>query len=377
MNSSRRKFLNTAGYVGLGTLCGNIPIPALPCGAQKDVLPFVNEGNTQLNTLLDQGLKGRLVLDLSSLEKSRLITLNDSFFIRTRFPAKLRNGDEWSIRITGLKGKAMEVSVSALRAAEVPMGVHLLECSGNSAYRNFGLMSAANWSGVSLKQLFTQNGVSPATGWLNIKGFDKHIGDTAGSMPGASWIFPYDSLINGNAFLATGMNGQILSKDHGWPIRLIMPGWYGCANIKWVEEIRFVGEDEPPTSQMQEYAGRTHQKGNIQVVRNFSPAEVDLTAMPIRVERWRGSGTTKYRITGLQWGQGQPSRKLKIRDNPDRPFKHVDNYLAGNAGWSLWSHQWKPEKEGKYTFQLMVDDPTVRTRRLDLGYYNRSVVLSG
>ena len=58
------------------------------------------------------------------------------------------------------------------------------------------------------------------------------------SIPGASWVFPLDTLDKLGAFLAVRMNGEPLPLDHGAPVRLVVPGWYGCAWIKWVNEIR-------------------------------------------------------------------------------------------------------------------------------------------
>src|SRR5438034_9585635 len=80
------------------------------------------------------------------------------------------------------------------------------------------------------------------------------------SIPGASWAFSPEQLEKAGAFLATELNGQPLPKDHGAPVRLVVPGWYGCTSIKWVNEITLVREEVEATSQMLEYAARTLQK---------------------------------------------------------------------------------------------------------------------
>ena len=68
-----------------------------------------------------------------------------------------------------------------------------------------------------------------------------------------------DQIRESRAFLATGMNGAPLGPDHGFPLRLVVPGWYGCTAIKWVNEIALLDDTAPATDQMREYAGRTHQ----------------------------------------------------------------------------------------------------------------------
>ncbi len=91
-----------------------------------------------------------------------------------------------------------------------------------------------------------------------VSGFDDHSQPSRSSVAGASWIFTFEQLEAAGAFLATEMNGKPLSPDHGFPVRLVVPRWYGCACIKWVNEILLVDEEAPVTSQMREFAGRGH-----------------------------------------------------------------------------------------------------------------------
>jgi DMSO/TMAO reductase YedYZ molybdopterin-dependent catalytic subunit len=71
--------------------------------------------------------------------------------------------------------------------------------------------------------------------------------------------------------LATEMNDLSLTRDHGVPIRLLVPGWYGCACIKWVNNVSLVDETTEATSQMQEYAARTFQDGVPRLAKEISP----------------------------------------------------------------------------------------------------------
>ena len=104
------------------------------------------------------------------------------------------------------------------------------------------------------------------------------------------------------------MNGEPLPLDHGRPVRLAVPGWYGCAWIKWVNEIRLVGADEPATSQMKEFAGRTHQTARHDLARDYIAPEIETAAVPIRVERRRTAAGIEYRMVGIVWG-GRPARR--------------------------------------------------------------------
>ena len=197
------------------------------------------------------------------------------------------------------------------------MGPHLFECSGNGNPSNFGLMSVAEWEGIPLIDVVARlKPTKEATGVL-ISGYD-HIGQISQrSIVGASWVYPLADLDKLGAFLAIRMNGEPVPADHGKPVRLVVPGWYGCAWIKWVNEIRLVGPDEPATTQMVEFANRTHQAAPHKFAREYTPADIHTAATPVRVEKRKGPNGIDYRIVGILWGGTKPVDRLAIRFGKD------------------------------------------------------------
>ena len=171
------------------------------------------------------------------------------------------------------------------------------------------------------------------------------------------------------------MNGAPLTRNHGLPVRLVVPGWYGCCCIKWVTEIAAVSDDVAATSQMQEYAGRTLQGGVPALAREYVPAVIDPAAMPVRVEKWLAAGKIEYRLIGIAWGVRPATGAWEIQFSPRERFFSLDRFSQSDDAWSLWSQTWRPAKPGSYTIQLRLKERTIRTRRLDLGFYARSVVI--
>jgi DMSO/TMAO reductase YedYZ molybdopterin-dependent catalytic subunit len=252
-----------------------------------------------------------------------------------------------------------------------------MECAGNHLLLHFGLISAAEWSGVLLSKVL--EGVEPQSraSSVLISGFDNHSERAEHSTAGASWVFTREQLESSGAFLATEMNGEPLLEDHGFPVRLVVPGWYGCTCIKWVNEIELVDLSAPATSQMREFAERTHQRGIPALARDFEPATIDLAATAVRVERWSVGDEIEYRVAGIVWGGTRRIKTLTIRFKPDMPpvpVEHLDH--QSNTTWSLWTHSWRPKTPGPYQIQLRVADPGVRARRLEAGYYDRKLLLS-
>ncbi len=345
-----------------GRFVGNVPLGRFD---GKPAPPF--------HILLGSGLDARQFTDLSSLNPENLITTNERFFVRTSWTE--RAPKPGSFAIGGLVVKPEAIPAASLPPLAREMGAHLMECAGNSDPANFGLMSTARWDGIPIGTFLDR--VRPQSGpWrVRVTGADDMAGTSRSSDPGASWVFHRDELERSGAFLATGMNGARLPPDHGDPVRLVVPGWYGCACIKWVAAIDIVPDDEPATRQMIEFARRTHQEGIPRLARDYAPPVIDLAAMPVRVEQWSMDGRTVYRVVGIQWGGNKPTRSLSIRFRHNEPFVPVEdcNPPTSAASWSMWSQTWRPSIQRRYRIVLRNDDPSIRSRRLEMFFYTREV----
>ncbi len=343
-------------------------------GKQIGVLDFVGESRTPVDTIVGSELDGRLFSDLSKFSPENPFPATEAFYVRTRASSLLEEGKAWHIRVSGLVDKPAILTMEDLHYNVRPSGLHLMECSGNTRATKFGMLSVADWSGVLVSALLETCKPKRKATRIRISGFDRYSADSASSVPGADWVFTMEQLAGSKAFLATAMNGQPLTKDHGAPVRLVVPGWYGCTCIKWVNEISFVDEEVQATSQMQEFAARTHQEGVPELAREYRPAKIDQAAMPIRVEKWLVDGKIKYRVAGILWGGSRLIKTLEIRFNPDEDYVRVDNFSqTTNDPWSFWSHAWTPKALGTYIIRLRVADPMLETKRLDSGHYVRSV----
>jgi DMSO/TMAO reductase YedYZ molybdopterin-dependent catalytic subunit len=386
--SSRRQLLQGGLIAGTTVLCGLDrllwPEPA-KCqdritdrsGKMVGVVEFSGEGRVAMGEAFGAELDGRLYTDLSRLSPENPVTANEQFYIRTRASKLLDNTKPWEVRLGGLIEKPVAIPMADLKEMSSPMGVHLMECAGNARSAHFGMISVANWLGVSLSGALERAKAKPGATCVLISGFDSYAAKSASSIPGASWVFPADELKKAGAFLATEMNGSPLTSDHGAPVRLVVPGWYGCTCIKWVNEIAFADDRAAATSQMQEYAARTMQNGVPQAARAYRPATMDQAAMPIRIEKWVVDDKIRYRVVGIAWGGSAPVKKLQIRFNPEEEYVGVDDFQQATGDpWSFWTHSWTPEQPGTYMIRLRVADPGVTARRLEAGYYMRTVEIS-
>ena len=392
MNPSRREILGTLAAAGAATLvdpgevlarlAAEVPcVAGGPAGELIGLLPLFRDRSQPQQFGVKYGgvgLDARMVTDLSKLEPGNLITPNELAYIRTEMPAAAAEAaakGPWTLDASGLIAEPAMLRLDDLAKQSTKMGPHLFECSGNANPANFGLMSVAEWEGIPLADVVARLKPSAEATGVLVSGFD-HIGQNSQrSIVGASWVYPLATLDKLGAFLAVRMNGAPVPDDHGRPVRLVVPGWYGCTWIKWVNEIRLVGPDEPATTQMVEFANRTHQTDPHKYARDYTPADIQTAATPVRVEKRKGPNGLEYRIVGILWGGTKPVDRLQIR------FKKGDAFTPfavcptpkTHAMWSLWEYRWKPTAPGTYDIALEVADQSVPQRRLKTGYYVRQV----
>jgi DMSO/TMAO reductase YedYZ molybdopterin-dependent catalytic subunit len=363
----------------LTRLAMDVPCVAGPAGELLGTLPLFRD-RSQLQEFGVKyggvGLDARLVTDLSVLEPGKLITANELAYIRTEMPAAAReHKGPWTLDTSGYIPEPAALKLDDLTPLSKKMGPHLFECSGNANPSNFGLMSVAEWEGIPLAEVVARLKPTKDATAILVSGYD-HIGQNSQrSIVGASWVFPLASLDTLGAFLAIKMNGVGVPDDHGKPVRLVVPGWYGCTWIKWVNELRLVGPDEQATTQMVEFANRTHQAEPHRFARDYTPADIQTAATPVRVEKRKAPGGLEYRIVGIVWGGTKPVDRLQIRIGKDQPFTPfaICPTPKTHAMWSLWEYRWKPAAPGVYDLALEVADPSVPQRRLKSGYYMRQV----
>jgi DMSO/TMAO reductase YedYZ molybdopterin-dependent catalytic subunit len=378
--------VNRRDFLQKGALCASmLPLRSLGLHAAAGretfasgdflgLVEFLGEGFAPVGVRLGSELDQRLYTDLSRLSEDRLLTPEAEFYLRTGVSQLLPDSGEWKIQVDGFVEQPYKMEISALRRSAKPVGRHLMECAGNVREAHFGLISVASWNGVFLAEILDQAKIQRRASQVLVFGFDQYAHRSLTSIPGASWIFPIEELKAARAFLVTGMYGKPLTPAHGAPVRLIVPGWYGCACIKWVNRITLVDKEVEATSQMQEYAERTLQNGIPELAKDYQPAKADHAAMPIRVEKWRIAGKLKYRITGILWGGSQPVRRLGIRFRPDESFRPVEGFRQIRTDpWTTWTYAWSPREPGYYTIRLAITDPLVRARKLDSGHYDRFV----
>jgi DMSO/TMAO reductase YedYZ molybdopterin-dependent catalytic subunit len=232
---SRREMLHDLLAAGMVLGAG---WPALAQG--EEVIPFTD--------LPAPGPNARVPPNLSNY-----FTDNDAFFAVQHYPVpKPIDPASYKLRITGLVERPMELTLATLKARTRVEEVVAFECSGNNNARGNPLLGNARWAGTSVAQLLKEVRLRPTAREVVFFGADigteeiTHGGPPEKVEQHFGRGMSVDDAMRPEVMLAHEMNGQPMPHPHGAPVRLVVPGWYGVANVKWlnhihVQDSRFMG----------------------------------------------------------------------------------------------------------------------------------------
>ncbi|HWK54897.1 MAG TPA: molybdopterin-dependent oxidoreductase, partial [Hyphomicrobiales bacterium] len=241
---TRRRVLQSS--VALSTLAAaNLPFWAqLALGAEEELVPFTDMPDGFMAPPVTPGAIH--YLDTRGID--RFYTPNDDFYIIQHYNQPEVAAADYKLTITGLVERPLEFTLAQLQArprVELDAG---FECGGNSANLYQGLIGNARWAGCSLRELLLEAGVQPEGIEVVFYGHDRGMETIRDQNVEQSFgrSLHIDDALQPEPLLVWEMNGEPLPHYHGAPLRLIVPGWYGVANVKWLSQIhvqdrRFMG----------------------------------------------------------------------------------------------------------------------------------------
>ena len=236
-----------------------------------------------------------------------------------------------------------------------------LQHSGRSVQ---GLSSNGRFTGVRLRDVLKRAGVDDAAREVVFFGHDKGNEDvvfrqqTLKVQQQFARSITLENALKPEPLLAWSLNGQPLDRDHGFPLRLIMPGWYGVANVKWLSEIhlqenRFLGNFQARWYRTVRAVGGTGELTD--PATQFVEAEVSRLNLKSVIARVRKTGDA-HTIHGFVLNDGTPLRSVEIKvDNG--PWQRAAMDPANTQySWKLFSYRWTGATPGEHTLVSRATD---------------------
>jgi len=171
------------------------------------------------------------------------ITTREEHYIRNHYPTPDIEESEWTVSLTGLVDEEIDLSMEQIKHSfRTDSITHTMQCSGNGRSYfdpqvggnqwSFGAVGNTVWTGTPVSEILEYYGAETGDEYfLTVMG---------GENPEGEDIFtrsiPMEKVMD-DVLLAYNMNGSPVSPDHGFPVRLLVPGWFGCNNVKWVNRM--------------------------------------------------------------------------------------------------------------------------------------------
>ncbi|MBI4327769.1 MAG: molybdopterin-dependent oxidoreductase [Chloroflexi bacterium] len=304
------------------------------------------------------------------------ITANEDLFAVSHYGTPEVELSRWNLEIAGLVRHPKVWSLSEIKSRQRKEVTATLECSGNSSNPGFmGAIGNIKWTGTPLAPLLKECGLLDRAVEIVFFGADQKvekIRDKDYEQNFARSLARGDAL-RGEILLAYEMNGEPLTQAHGAPLRLIVPGWFGIAWVKWLSRIEALDRRYMSKYMAREYVTiRGEEKEGRTIWRETSVGPMDVKSIVARVVR-RQEGT--LRISGAAWTDGTPLAKVELQiDNGPWTTVELDKRQHARYAWTFWHHDWKLAQPGEHKLvsratdaegrvQPSLDDPAIKLKR--------------
>ncbi|QLG62506.1 molybdopterin-dependent oxidoreductase [Halorarum salinum] len=420
----RRRFLHAAGAVGGASLlagCGGSEADTQPTGTagsptasttatETETPEAETETPEETGPSLEERYPGLRILspepeNAEAAERATyttLVTPLEELYIRNHYPTPEIDEADWSVSLTGLVDEEVDLSMEELKNGFPTETVfHVMQCSGNgrSYFQpqvggnqwTFGAVGNAEWTGTPLSAVLERYGADTSDGmWLSAMG---------GEAPEGEDVFTRSipmSKVMDDCLLAYEMNGRPLASDHGFPVRLVVPGWYGNNNVKWVNRMHVMdmmvfGEewedgDQRTYTHWQQYSYRiipeqdeaAEQYESVDVYDTYeqmqNPDEIRNAYIFDQLVKSQighpGEDSTVTRqpdgsveVVGVAWAGDQTVDSVEVSDDGGETWGEAEFFRPdlGVFSWRLFRYVWSPEP-GEYRLVSRATDSQGRTQ---------------
>jgi DMSO/TMAO reductase YedYZ molybdopterin-dependent catalytic subunit len=315
--------------------------------AGEELVPFLNMPRSTRN-----------MLDWETLDA--WLTPQDQVFSVSHYNVPQLDPAAFRLEIAGLVDRPLTLSLDDLRKLPKHEQLMTLECSGNGSSRGFiGAVYNSRWTGTLLAPLLKQCGIRPEAREIVFFGADKQGETLRKGTPRETTAevafgrsIQLEDALGMNLLLAYERNGVPLETRNGAPLRLIVPGWYGIANVKWLVRIelrnrrymgRFMGRDYVTLR------GERH-GDRIEYVES-SVTRMNLKSIVARITRRAPQdGKVPVKAYGAVWSDGTPVARVEVRvdDGPWREAR-LDAEPRAAYSWIFFSIELGGLEPGKHS----------------------------
>ena len=323
---------------------------------------------------LDQQPPGRKQLRWEQLKN--WITPNEEVFAVSHYGIPTAEQRTDQVEISGLVRKPRTWTLEQIKARKRRTVTATLECSGNSSSTGFmGAIGNVRWTGTPLISLLEESEPLKRGSEVVFFGADQKVEKIREKdyLQNFARSLSMAEARREDILVAYEMNGEPLTVDHGAPLRLIVPGWFGIAWVKWLKRIEVLDRRYMSKYMAREYVTlRGEERDGETVWRETSVGPIDVKSICARAERLKNGNV---RFTGAAWTDGAPLKKVEIRID-DGPWESVELDRKNRApyAWRFWTYEWRGVTSGEHKvvsraidaegrMQPAAEDPAIQLKK--------------
>jgi DMSO/TMAO reductase YedYZ molybdopterin-dependent catalytic subunit len=352
-NTRREILKGSLAVAGLSLL--GVPDWAIPAMAEGATLVPFTDMPENVVTVTDAE---RRIIDVRKIDGA--FTPRDQFFTTQHYGHPQVDPATYRLKITGLVDKPRSYSLDDLRrmgGAELVAG---FECSGNRRPLQ-GLCSNGKWTGIRLKTLLDQAGVKSEAREIVLFGADHAEEEVEFRTQKYKVEQQYGRSLSRKAlssepFLAYALNGEPLTRHQGFPLRLLVPGWYGAPNVKWLSQIH--AQEEQYLGKFQARWYRTLRGQMIDGEMKWTETAITHMQLKSFIARLTREGNV-HKMLGIVLNDGTPIKSVEVRidDGPWQPAA-MDPATREKYSWKFFTYTWNAATPGEHTLVSRVTDVT-------------------
>jgi DMSO/TMAO reductase YedYZ molybdopterin-dependent catalytic subunit len=309
---------------------------------------------------------------------SDYITPIERFFVRTHVYVPTFNASEWRLKVEGEVATPLTLTMEDLKKLPSVELVSVLECAGNG--RGFyepsvpglqwgnGAVGNGRWRGARLVDVLKRAGIKDSAREILFDGADVPLR----AMPDFQRSIPVTKAFDGNTLLAYDMNDETLPVKHGFPLRLVAPGWAGDSWVKWLTSVRVLDKEHDGFWMKSAYRhpGKPVAPGSAVAPEQMQPV-TSLSVKSVVAAPLDGAqlaARTPLTIRGVAWsGDAAPVTAVDVSVDGGRSWKpaRLRQNQRTEFGWRQWELNWTPARESYYTILARARDAVGNTQPLD------------
>jgi DMSO/TMAO reductase YedYZ molybdopterin-dependent catalytic subunit len=298
------------------------------------------------------------------------ITPNDLFYVRSHLYTPRVDAKEWRLQVDGAVQQQMTLTMDDLKRFPESNQVVTLECSGNGrafydppvagAQWQKGAVGNARWTGVRLSDVLKKAGVKPEGKFLTIDGADKPMG----KVPDFIRSLPLDKAMHPDTLLAYQMNGDQVPVPHGYPLRLIVPGWSGNNSVKWVTHLTLANSPSDAFFQKTAYKfperyvtpGGSADPSIMKSITNLAVKSSITSPLPGAQLK-----PGPIPVTGIAYAGEADIVEVDVSTDLGQTWKPATlGRDRAHYAWRLWEYSWQAKEPGSFLVMSRAKDSSGR-----------------